>query len=318
MDGTSYDFGRTFNNVEFKYRFMVAGGIIKTIEQAEKFVSKDVIGEWGSITTKGGSGNGARDYNATYAPDAKPTLISTTNSLGLPNPSMDYVEEHAPRYIKACEAAGIPSWINVSGNGVEDTLSLLRRAYKAGFRVITINGACPNKVDQPILCDDPAAVDEFFDRADAEFGNVTDRVLAWKVSCGMRRPALEHNRARFRKSRAILCVITGNTIPNALDYTENGETVIKTANGLNRGGYAGPAILPIALDHTEFMMQDVPPGKFGIGCGGATGATSGAKFIRAGATFIQSNSAVREANEDPDFVRDTNIALYDDFRAVMS
>ena len=313
-----YGFGRTFNNVEFKYRFMVAGGIIKTIEQAEKFVRKDVIGEWGSFTTNGGSGNGGRDYHAKYTPNANPVLVSTTNSLGLPNPSMAYAEEHAPRYIKLCDKFGIPSWINISGNGVEDTISLLRRAFKAGFRVITINGACPNKVGQPILCDDPSAVNEFFERVDGEFGNVKDRVFMWKVSCGMRRPALEHNREHFRKSRAIIGIITGNTIPNALDYTDDGKTVIKTANGLNRGGYAGPAILPIALDHTEFMMQDLPEGKFGIGCGGATDAASAAKFIRVDATFVQSNSAVRESNEDPDFVRDTNGVLYEEFRGLMS
>jgi dihydroorotate dehydrogenase len=298
---------RTFNGVDFNYRFMVAGGV--------------VIFELGSVNTTGSSGNGGRDYHAEYKSYdilSATLLLNTSNSLGLPNPGMDYIEEGTPRYLKVCTAAGMPSWINISGNGVEDTLSLLGRAFKAGYRVITVNGACPNKIDQPILCDDPASVDEFFDRVDQEFGDVTDRVILWKVSCGMRRPALAHNRERFRKSRAVIGVITGNTIPNSLDYLPDGRTVIATANSINRGGLAGPAILPIALDHTEFMMQDLPPGKFGIGCGGAMDAVSASKFIRAGATFVQSNSAVLEAKEDPDFVRDVNFDLINQFKGLMS
>ncbi|HEV8666756.1 MAG TPA: hypothetical protein VN665_02815, partial [Candidatus Paceibacterota bacterium] len=140
----------------------------------------------------------------------------------------------------------------------------------------------------------------------------------WKLSCGMRRPALEHNRKRFYESLAITGVVTCNTVPLTLDYLENGETVIKTANGIDRGGLAGPAILPIALDHTEFMMHDVPLGKFGVGCGGVTDAASAAKFIRAGATLVQSNTAVRESGEDPDLVRDINIDLLDQFKGLMS
>lgn len=296
---------RKIKGITFPYPVMVAGGVVKTVEQSVKFAKADVLAEFGSATTSALAGNGGRDYFAVYD---NGTLVCTYNSIGLLNRGMDYVEEHASELIKTHADYGKPFWLNVSGNGVEDTLSLLKRALRAGIKVITVNGACPNKKDQPILCDDPFAVDEVFDRADREIGDI-DAVVLWKVSCAMRRPALSHNRDRVRASRVFTGTITGNTIPNGLGYIGTGATVIKTANGIDRGGLAGPAIFPIALDHTQFMAEGMPAGKVVLGAGGVNNIEKISQMFKAGATMVQINSAFREANENPTFIHDLNLGL---------
>lgn len=297
---------RQVKDIVFDNPIAVAGGAIKTVARAVELARTDLVYEWGSFTTSALPGNGGRDYHSVYSSHSPFQLLYTFNSIGLLNAGMSYAEQNAKRLLELYTGLGKEFWFSISGNGVEDTLTLTKRALKAGFRIVTINGACPNKKDQPILCDIPDAVDEFFDRLDKEVGE-TAAVLLWKVSCGMRRPALAHNRERVRNSKAITGVITGNTIPNGFDYLEDGSTAIKTDNGIDRGGMAGPAIFPIALDHTQFMAAGLPSDKVVVHCGGVCDASDAAKAFKAGATLVQMQSAFREANENPTFVRDMNI-----------
>ena len=167
------------------------------------------------------------------------------------------------------------------------------------------------------MCDDPDAVDELFDRIESEIGR-SDAVLLWKVSCGMRRPALEHNRNRVKNSIAVSGVITCNTVPNCLAYRPDGSTAIKTANGITRGGMAGPAIHAIALDHAAFMTEELhlSDNKIVIGAGGADDTKTVCNFIRTGASLVQTQSAFREMGESPDFIRDVNLDLVEEFKGV--
>ncbi len=308
MDDILSWMARLVKPVVFPYPVMVGGGIVKTHEQVRKLAPTDVVAEWGSIETEASDGNGGRDYYAHYIEVAeRRVLVWAANSRGIPNPGMKYVEQHARDLIKLYNDRDRPLVLNVSGKGVDDTLSLMKRAHTCGFRVITVNGACPNKADQPILCDDPDAVDELFERAEKEIG-VTDTVFLWKVSCGMRRPMLAHNKARVIASRMFNGIITGNTIPNSLYYFDDVDdvrTAIKTEkNNIDRGGMSGPAILPIALDHTRFCAQDMPAGKVVFGCGGIMTPDDAIRYLRAGAHVVQITTAWWEANEDPDFIRD--------------
>jgi dihydroorotate dehydrogenase len=88
---------------------------------------------------------------------------------------------------------------------------------------------------------------------------------------------------------------------------------LNAAFALERGGMAGPAIRPIALDNTNFCSQQLAScGKIVFGCGGAQDAHTIRKFLLAGAAIVQMHSAFREANEDPTFVRDILAELAQD------
>ena len=293
-------------------RIMVAGGAIKTAEHVKKLARvPNFSGEWGSITTPMLPGNGGRDYYEHYEDGLGGSLEFALNSLGLPNPGMDYVEKHAKDLIMLWADNGKTLPINISGNGANDTIILLQRALRAGFRLITVNGACPNKVDQPILCYDKGAVDEVFYYTD-NIIRETDAVILWKVSLGMPRPILAYNRACVANSKTFSGIITGNTIPNGLYYLKDGTSAVKTTNGITRGGVSGPAVRPIALDHTQFCAEGMPEGKIVLGCGGISTLSEVLQFIDgAGADGVQMQTAWRKEGGRPEFVIDLMTDLHD-------
>jgi dihydroorotate dehydrogenase len=223
---------------------------------------------------------------------------------------MDHVEEHAGELIALYQAAGKPLIINISGKDVDDTIDLLKRALQCRFPVVVVNGACPNKRERPILCHDPEGVGELFSRAEDEIQESHSLIL-WKVSNGMPRSLLAQNCDLVARSWHFEGIINGNTFPNCLDYLPDGKTAIETANGFNRGGMSGPAILPIALDQVEFCAKRLPPSKVVVGCGGITTPQDAMKFFRAGARLVQFNTVFREAAEDPQFVTSFLHDLYE-------
>lgn len=308
---------RNINGVHFPHPLMVAGGIVKTAEQVLARVNTDDIPEWGSITTPGGAGNGGRDYHAEYfvAQSGERVLLYTQNSLGLPNPGMKYVEKHAPDLIKRYADVGKPLAINVSGEGATDLAELVERAFDCGFSVITANAACPNKIDRllrptPILCYDEESMMNFVRAIERKLGGTlpSGRALFLKVSTGMPRTVLEFNRSLVAQ-HVFSGIITGNTVPNSFMYGEDTMTTIFTSNQINRGGMAGPAIKPLALDHTKYCADLMPKGKIVIGSGGVGNVQDVRKYVWAGATLIQYNSAYREANENPQFTTDLLVEL---------
>lgn len=296
---------RTIKGVTFPYPLMVGGGIVKTHEHVRRLAPTDVVADWGSIETEESSGNGGRDYYSHYIEfGGQRYLLFALNSLGIPNPGMAYVEQHCRDRIKLYEDHGKPLVINISGKSVEDAVELVKRAIAAGFKVIILNGACPNKGGLPILCFDADAVSRLFERLATEVGE-TDAVLLWKISAGMPRGILSHNKNCVIESKVFTGMVTCNTVPNGFYYLAGGKPAIHTEkNNITRGGLSGPAIRPLALDHTQFCADGMPASKVVFGAGGADSVEAVMDFLRAGATMVQMTTAYREANEDPDFVRD--------------
>ena len=299
--------------VIFPHPIIIEGGIYKTAEQIREVAPSDAIPSWGSMTTDGGDGNGGgRDYHAEYynCDSGHRVLLYTQNALGLPNPGMKYAEKHAPELIPLYDDLGKPLILNISGQSVDDLLQLLKRAIAAGFRVIVVNGSCPNKKGMPILCYDTDAVSEFFHRADREIGPV-EAVILWKVSLTLPRPILQHNCMQVVASQVFNGIINGNTIPNALQYDERGKTTILTEkNKITRGGMGGPAVQPFAIDQTEFCAAQLPPNKIAVMTGGIGDVAGIRKAFQAGATLVGMNSCFSElGGQRPEFVTELLVQL---------
>jgi dihydroorotate dehydrogenase len=293
------DLPRTVGEVCFPHPIIVSGGTFKRAEQLAAVLPTNVIPEWGSIETDPSSGNGKRDYHAEYRSGV---LICTTNSRGQPGPGMKYVEIHAPHLIRMYEDAGKPLILNISGRGVADTITLLERAIACGFKVIVINGACPNRLNQPMLCWDKEAVDELFARIDERIAG-TGAIVLWKVSLGMPEDLLEHNRMRVASSMCVTGIVTGNTIPDFRIMREDGEPAIKTERGITAGGLGGPLVHGIALDDTEYCALRMPEGKIVMGVGGVRRARHVIRFLQAGATLVGLQSAYSESGENPRYIQ---------------
>lgn len=295
---------RTIKGVTLPYPVMIGGGVFKTTDQLRRYVPTEVIPEWGSITTEPKTGNGGRDYYAHYE---NGTLRFTLNSIGLTNPGMDYVEMHAREMIGLYANYSKPLALNVSGEGLEDSLVLLKRAVACGFPIITVNTACPNRASKgtrpmPMMCYDIEIMSEFIIRADAEIGR-TNSVIMLKISTGLPFPTLRQICAVLKGSRVTFSgIITGNTMPNGFHYLEDGAPAIKTENGLEVGGMSGPAIKPIALSQTKFAADFFGGTKVVWGCGGIMNVSDIRDYFRAGASVVQLVTSFREANEDEHFV----------------
>ncbi|MBP9669699.1 MAG: hypothetical protein KBE09_05425 [Candidatus Pacebacteria bacterium] len=300
-----------FKGVHFPYPLMVAGGIVKTVDHAQRLIAADTMFEWGSFTTDESLGNGGRDYYAAYTAHSTHELDFTLNSIGLTNPGMKYAEKHGPELCVRARDKGHTFWINLSGVSVRDTVALIKRAIAAGFKIITVNGSCPNRPDHggkgramPILCYDTDATSELFAALDKEIGP-TEAIILWKISAGMPQPTLEHNIRLVATSQVMSGMVACNTVPNGFALLDDGKPAIQTNNGIIRGGVGGPAIFPIVLGHVHScatMLHD--SGKMVIGTGGVHSAERIRAMRRAGAFITQTNSTFREANENPTIIRD--------------
>ncbi len=298
---------------------IVAGGVYKTAAHVGLVCDTDVIPEWGSITTDPRPGNGGRDYYAEYrdVPHQGRVLIRTLNSLGLPNPGMKHVEKHAADLLKRYEDAEKPLILNVSGENADDLLELVERAIAAGFKMIVMNGACPNGANSdgsriPILCWDKASVAYFFAECDRRFSG-SRAVLLWKISNGITEELLEFNTLAVLNSFACQGIINGNTIPNVGLTLPDGEPAIKTTNGFTKGGLAGPAIQMSALRQTSYSASALRHTKVAVACGGISTARHVLLALACGAWAVEVNSAFREAGERPKFITDLLVELVDLF-----
>lgn len=295
-------------NITLPYPIMVGGGVAKSIDPLKYYAATEVIAEWGSITTEPKSGNGGRDYYAHYEERyGQRFLAFALNSIGLTNPGMGYVEKFAGEVLARYQDCGKPLPINVSGESVEDTLVLMKRAIARGFPIITVNAACPNKAGKgarpmPVMCYDIDSMGELIVRADQEIGR-TASVIMLKVSTGLPVPTLSSICVLIKASPTFDGIITGNTVPNGFHFLPDGEPAIKTNGGIEVGGLSGPAIKPLSLGQTKFAADFFGDKKMVWGCGGVRNAEDVRDYLRSGAKVVQTVTAFRESDEDPKFIQ---------------
>lgn len=299
---------RTVKGVVLPYPIMIGGGVVKAQRGTKFYAPTDVIAEWGSITTDSKSGNGGRDYYAHYEEsNGQRVLTYALNSIGLTNPGIGYVEKQAREEIARYSDQGKPLPINISGEGVDDTLVLMERALACGFPIITVNTACPNKVGKdmkpmPVMCFDIDSMGTLIMQAERIIGR-SESIIMLKVSTGLPMSTLAGICTLLKTSSTFDGIITGNTVPNGFSMLEDGSPAIKTDNGITVGGVSGPAIKPLSLSQTKFAADILGENKVVWGCGGAQTAEDVREYFRVGAQVVQIVTAFREHDEDPVFIR---------------
>jgi dihydroorotate dehydrogenase len=151
-----------------------AGGVIKRPEDVEA-MAKTGVGwaEHGTTTLEKRYGNDKdAEGNQLYAPGTEdPVAVwyydhargEMWNSLGMPNPGMDQVEQDIPEMNKIAEAYGKEIIYNVApvtSEPVQEAQELVARAYEAGARAVLLNAGCPNVIvgdggRKEVLCYNP-------------------------------------------------------------------------------------------------------------------------------------------------------------------
>lgn len=130
----------TLGDIELSSPIMNAAGIVKSYEDVVKFAKSSVSAVVvGSITVEPRAGNSGTTY---YIGNGY-----SLNSLGLPNPGMEYYKSHLKDMLSVCHDNGKPLILSVAGFTLEDYATLCVLAAEKNVDALEVNLGCPNVWD---------------------------------------------------------------------------------------------------------------------------------------------------------------------------
>lgn len=239
----------------------------------------------GSITMEPRDGNPGNTFNG--------DPLFTLNSLGLPNPGIDKLEEIGPEMVRIAHAAGKPIIASVAGFFAEEFGELASRAQRSGFDGIEVNLGCPNVADggkrKPIFSYRKVFVE---DSLSAVFNYIDEGFVSVKVS-PMDPDRLDEIASVLedRRNFPIAAVVIQNTVPNCLDFDEMARPVINTPDGLGYAGGSGKQIFQQALGQVDQWRRRLPKEIEIWGVGGVETGEDALKMRWAGASVVQVGTA---------------------------
>lgn len=204
------------------------------------------------------------------------------NSIGLENVGLErFLEDVVPRL----HAMGIPFVVSLAGTRPDEFGVMTRRlAFVAGslpeWHGVELNLSCPNVAEGGVdFGRDPDMVRACTEAAAA---HVTDRMLLAKLTPNSARIAPLAKAAANGGAHGITAI---NTLVGMDIDLMTGQPVLPR----RRGGYSGPAILPVALAKVDEIVQET--GLPVVGVGGIRSAGDALKFFAVGAVAVQIGTA---------------------------
>lgn len=204
------------------------------------------------------------------------------NSIGLENVGVDrFVGEMMP----ALEAAGTPFMVSIAGTRPEDFGLLAGRVGAAGAEIpgwhgLELNLSCPNVAHGGVdFGRDPEMVRLCVEAAAEQ---TAGRTLLAKLTPNVGALAPLANAAAEGGAHGVTAI---NTLIGMDVDLDTGRPVLPR----RRGGYSGPAILPVALARVDEIVRDT--GIPVVGVGGAAGVGDVLKFFAVGAAAVQIGTA---------------------------
>lgn len=211
--------------------------------------------------------------------DAGPGAL---NSIGLENVGLDrFLDEVVP----ALEARAVPFVVSISGTEPAQFGVMTRRLREtaAGCRHwhgLELNLSCPNVAEGGVdFGRDPRMVRACVEAAAGEAG---DRPLLAKLTPNVASIA---GLARAAAEGGAHGVTAVNTLIGMDIDLATGRPVLP----LRRGGYSGPALLPVALAKVDEIVQET--GLPVVGVGGIRSLDDALKFFAVGAVAVQVGTA---------------------------
>ena len=211
--------------------------------------------------------------------DAGPGAL---NSIGLENVGLQrFLDEVAP----ALEAAAVPFVVSIAGTAPGQFGVMTERLHASAaayvhWHGVELNLSCPNVAEGGVdFGRDPATV-----RAcvEAAAGAAGDRALLAKLTPNV---ACIAELARAAADGGAHGVTAINTLLGIDIDLSTGRPVLP----LRRGGYSGPAILPVALAKVDEIVGGT--GLPVVGVGGIRRLDDALKFFAVGATAVQVGTA---------------------------
>lgn len=240
----------------------------------------------GSITMNQRDGNPGSTFNG--------DSIFTLNSLGLPNPGIDKLEEIGPEMVRIAHAAGKPIIVSLAGFTPDEFGNLARRSQKIGFDGAEVNLGCPNVADggkrKPIISYRPRLVHDSLEEA---CGYINAFKPGWFISVKVSPmdPDRIEEIAQIIEQFPINAVVTQNTVPNCLDFSLDRTPVIQTPDKLGYAGASGKQVLQQALGQVNQWRRVLSEEIDVWGVGGVQSGTDVEKMLWAGASVVQVGTA---------------------------
>lgn len=262
-----------------------AAGWCKSIEEVQQLArSAAQFVVVGSITVVPRKGNPGTTFNGT-----------SLNALGLPNPGIEAIRAMAPDIVHIAHDAGKPIMLSVAGFSPEEYWELTKAAQELQFDGAELNLSCPNVVDgddrKVISSYDIPVLRSILERAVVPFTMQNRSFFTSIKMAPMSDPAQIHRTAELISAYDIDAVVTQNSFPNGLLFDDRGNPQIQTPDATGWGGFAGPAIKPMALGQVSQWKAALKKYRaFGpriIGVGGVQCGADVRDMQRAGASLVQ-------------------------------
>ncbi len=214
--------------------------------------------------------------------DAGPGAL---NSIGLENVGLDgFIDEVVPR-LAELRVPFVASLAATRPDAFGDMARRLAAAAAAvpGWHGVELNLSCPNVAEGGVdFGRDPDTVRRC---AAAARPHLHDRVLLAKLTPNVGRLAPLASAAAEGGADAVTAI---NTLIGMDIDLRTGVPVLPR----RRGGYSGPAILPVALARVDEIVQET--GVPVVGVGGIVGLDDALKFFAVGAAAVQVGTAQME------------------------
>ena len=254
-----------------------AAGTCKTASEVADFARYGVTSvNVGSITLEQRLGNPGENL---FIGDGY-----SVNSLGLPNPGLDYYLTHLPKMWEDCKSNEKDLTLSIAGFNSDEFISMMERIPPEYVDLIELNLGCPNVSAEGqrrrILCYDPDLMWDVLN------GVGLDIPLSVKLS-PIFDPILMDEIAHVLNSALVQSVVAINTIPNVYEGSIN----------MKLGGYGGKAVLPIGLGQVRQWRSLLKPEIGIIGVGGVGGVVDARKYQALGAYGVQINTAFLEQGD---------------------
>lgn len=261
-----------------------AAGWCKSVEEVERLArSAASFIIVGSITLNQRDGNPGNTFNS--------EAFTGLNSLGLPNPGIEKLEEIGPEMVRIARAAEKPILVSIAASDPEEFGKLAERVERIGFDGIEVNLGCPNVVEDGKR---KQIISYQSDLTRACLEAVLLRVLpgcfvSAKVS--PMDPERLHEIASAIKDLPIDAVVTMNTIPNCLGFRADGKPLIDTPDKTGYAGGSGQQVSAQALGQVHQWRRVLPTTIAVWGAGGIQSGDAVQQMQWAGASIMQVGTA---------------------------
>ena len=273
-------------------------GVCKRLDEAEELLGTALTDVTiGSISLKRQDGNPGNNFSADNE------WICGINRLNLPNPGMEYWEEHSPDFLRKARDKDKRARISIVADDPRTLADLAYRAFASGWEEVEVDGSCPNRTisgkKRPILCFDPELMEMTLDKL---WLRIMPKQFYFKLA-PYSNPVEKEWALRFALGHPGVCgLVLCNTFPETynLRLVEGKfKTLIDAERGF--GGMSGRALMPISLAHVNIahtIREESRVDKKIIGAGGIWDGKSFLKYLAAGADGGQMTTRILERGKN--------------------